>query len=652
MRKRHRHPHGHWCNCPWGSRQLNDPIDDLWDIEKYGSEKFSWVKNSAKLDWLRDRPDMQGEENQAFLDTLGMTYSEHDPLFPWLARERKKGRVGAGGVHNPYLYGYGTDEEEPPLTFIDHEGNRVPLDNEHLNTIKDWMAYKKKAKSGVDIMQHHIGDAIHESDKWDGLGEVLHEATEYPGWTVKLLRDRRDLRREGERMNHCVGGYSYHKAQARGESAFYSVRDRYNRPHATLEMNADHEESDPRHPHYADWSQGDYYGKDDGPVPWEAQQIINEYFGAHGHSHMEPSEEEEEEPEFEPWWDSYYYVNPPSTPQEYIDHANGEYLHENAPEEYHRAHADADSEGYEGPDLEIDGEPDFEDIFNDFMEQQSKDLDPERIREFWQAAHNNGHWDEIHDRAQDWLNEEYKQYLDPYGQQSGPGYGMDLSRKPLDPHAPPRGDRFFDKNKPAPELEGSHYPGRAYPHDEHLARNLEFHIANPPNWSQATPDPQGEITPSSFFIDRAAQNERLNRMGLPRPTDLPPHLFPPDKYSWVQDQVHPQQMPMWSARDAYAPGDSGAMTRYMAPGTGLSENPQSWDLTKGELAPETEQRWNQNTYEYYDRPIPGINDTINPGTHPTVPWQASYHPREDDEWVDADEPEFSATQPEPRWGVS
>ena len=53
---------------------------------------------------------------------------------------------------------------------------------------------------------------------------------------VVQLTSRDSLAHEGARMHHCVGGYGYPEAVARGECEIYSLRDRTGRPRATLEV--------------------------------------------------------------------------------------------------------------------------------------------------------------------------------------------------------------------------------------------------------------------------------------------------------------------------------------------------------------------------------------------------------------------------------
>jgi hypothetical protein len=84
--KRHG-PHlrdGQVCHCPFG-----DP------------NRTAHVHQAAKIDWLRDRPDMQTEEGKQVLSVLdkmleGLAPKDQraaDKVFPWIVREWKKGRL-------------------------------------------------------------------------------------------------------------------------------------------------------------------------------------------------------------------------------------------------------------------------------------------------------------------------------------------------------------------------------------------------------------------------------------------------------------------------------------------------------------------------------------------------------------------------------
>lgn len=248
----HRNPNGNWCHCPFGDPE-KEPYASKTDWEAFGSVTAMW-REAAKIDWLRDREDMQDTDSQQYLNNLQTRFPEHDSLYPWLVREWKKDRV------RPYTFhpSGGAQYQDPyPFTHINHEGQNEGLDTHDLRTIQDWMKYKKQAKQGVDIMKHEIGPALHLARQNDLGGEIVHDfdAEDHRdkldppyhhdedyrpnGFKMVRLRDKRDLRREGARCNHCIGsnGQGYDNKLANGDGLYYSLRDSKNQPHATLELN-------------------------------------------------------------------------------------------------------------------------------------------------------------------------------------------------------------------------------------------------------------------------------------------------------------------------------------------------------------------------------------------------------------------------------
>src|SRR3954469_22772842 len=88
----HRHFHyGDPCRCPWGYDE--------------GGEHYGSVHEAAKLDWLRNRPDMQDDEGQALLDKLeDKGYDEADKMLPWIIREYRKKRLSFEHPSRPDHY--------------------------------------------------------------------------------------------------------------------------------------------------------------------------------------------------------------------------------------------------------------------------------------------------------------------------------------------------------------------------------------------------------------------------------------------------------------------------------------------------------------------------------------------------------------------
>src|SRR4051794_17192044 len=183
----HRHRNGHWCHCPFGNKE---PYVSPADREVYGHIEARWVEADKLNDFLRPRPDLQAPEHQRFLDRLELAYPNHDALYPFLVRERKKGRVkdpyeAAANLYWPVSHDFFDPSSQwsddvpvhfhAPLHFTDHEGYNRVLDEDALDQINDWMKYQKQAGKGIDLMKHEIGPAIDAAQKADIGGEVVHE---------------------------------------------------------------------------------------------------------------------------------------------------------------------------------------------------------------------------------------------------------------------------------------------------------------------------------------------------------------------------------------------------------------------------------------------------------------------------------------------
>lgn len=750
----------------------------MWDQEVYG--KTAVFHEAAKLEWLRGRPDMQTDEHQKFLDKLERSHPEHDALFPWLARERKKGRVNHANA-DAYL---------GDLHYMAHDGKMRHLESEDLDGIQEWMKYHKQTgNKGIDIMQHHIGDAIHEADKHDGGGEIVHTFGNKMGenawrdWTIRRLRHKRDMRKEGQRMSHCVGsnGMPYIDRQADGHAEYYSLRDPQNNPHATLELHKDMYGGGSDHnPHEPEvrmgFKQGEYYGPHDQEVDYDHNELFNKWANPMGH-YLESGHGEEEE-EFEPWWDEEYQINGPESLQEFNSWTNDSYEEAYAPQEYDNAVADAAHHGLNPPSLYV-GEPDFDRIWEDFLDTHREKPDPEKIKKFRDDFnyHTPSH-ENFDARATEWLEEEYNNYLDPYGQKGGPGFGFSSPGTITPQYIPSANPEGIEFNTTAPQLPGSHYPGRKYAGEEYLARNFMHHLqegrydpqtgettenlrdrypawrpqneegARPPGldvgpsifqqrdeamandparpyerdrsgdqgnlWlhdphafgmENRPPDmvyPQGEwnrpdvVSPrdkpkraedaETFYGD---PNTMMHQPPIPgmqntfdptnqtfypvnqqqgmifpggwyhdsdaysaRKTDLPPHLFMPEHFTWMPHTPHPEQQSMWNNYQSTSP--TGEILQYSTPNTQVPGVPPSSQVP-GALDREqvqAEQQWRDQRTNIPR--MPWVAKAERPWEKPRWSIESvdkTYHPRQEDEWVDEDEPDFTVIQPEPRWGV-
>lgn len=398
---------GQVCHCPWGPR----------DPEHLGS-----IKEASKLKWLEDRPDMQQERNQFWLNYIkegGFANEQTDKLLPWLHREFKKGRILPGKTpFNPTRHmkfkedgSQWAPEEvvhraiqwpEEPEVGVDYTPEGQPLGkgapwaavqhSDHSQNITppvvaEWQAMLEemsKKRQGVDVMQHKVHELwpkLEDFRKWkeaqqrQHLGEVVHKFND--GWTIRQLQNIDEMGDEGERMGHCIGAPEHGCPQRHeeGRSVFASLRDPHNFPHATIELEPHSTEEAPSNSGWQDDGHQfvprigpnsrstQFYGKEDSaPLP-EYEKRIDEWLKTHGAPSAEPGgagpdEEEEEEEPREAAWATTY---PPQSIEAYNSlHGEGNYWD----------HLDEIEEGLdpgESTEWEL-GDPDWSRIADNFLE--------------------------------------------------------------------------------------------------------------------------------------------------------------------------------------------------------------------------------------------------------------------------------------------
>lgn len=371
MKKRSYREHYHFsfgtpCRCPWG----HDP------------EHLGHVKTASKLDWLKERPDMQEGDGAKLLWILNTYWEprldEHgDKLLPWLAREWKKKRLlpRSAGVHR-FAYNPKGEPLEPeihedygpvvPSSLIGYGGlsDFYPTDLNRMGATLDQM---KKYKQGIDVMQHKAHELLPKVKKFEewrkakerpDYGEILHKFDD--DWTIRRLQNAKEARIEGEDMGHCVGGEHHSGQIERGETVIASLRDHKNLPHATIQITPSYWE-DPKDPNApisyhnkegwipridSDSVIDQFYGKEDSPPKQEYEDRVNDWLAKH--------ELRAEGAGREPWWEEWYEPEGVDNPHDYLNYEKYEW----APDDYHSACADAEDWGLEPPDL-LDPSHDF-----------------------------------------------------------------------------------------------------------------------------------------------------------------------------------------------------------------------------------------------------------------------------------------------------
>lgn len=382
----------HPCHCPWGA----------------GEEHVGHVKQAAKIDWLRERKDMQDDEGKALLDKLEkLGYASHaDKMLPWIVREYRRKRVYDHPTYPDHHLAY--DNNEGGLNrgyhFLSPE------------RVKEWQGLldeMKQHRQGIDVMQHTIHELKPKLDQFKDFleekraphyGEIVHHFP-HNDWTVRRLQNAEEATREGNQMGHCVG--SYGTSIENGDTLIYSLRDQHNHPHATMEIEPDGRD-DQGKPVIGPRSHvGQFYGKEDSPPKEEYADMMNEWLEPHG-LYAES---------FKPWWEDYYTVPGAQTVNEYVGEWNGSHDGPEPPDDYSSAMIDAEENGLEGPELQYD-DPEMDRVWKDHTSYHPQErqrywgsrpyhFDPSEAEELFDASHDRNHLNELMGHYKDWATNDY-----------------------------------------------------------------------------------------------------------------------------------------------------------------------------------------------------------------------------------------------------
>ena len=96
----------------------------------------------------------------------------------------------------------------------------------------DWNGAKKMSEEWHAMMAGKGSGLMFEPIKEENVVYSFRD-----GHTIQLVTSENDLQAEGNKLNHCVGGYC--EDVKNGESVIYSLRDEINSPIATIELNRD-----------------------------------------------------------------------------------------------------------------------------------------------------------------------------------------------------------------------------------------------------------------------------------------------------------------------------------------------------------------------------------------------------------------------------
>jgi len=221
-----------------------DVIDSINNLPP--NEKHLYLKHLKEnpllklyeLDSLVKKP--KEKKLSALEKSINNDFAEHKEFANWCLFQLKKIRTT------------NTDENSAAGNLNDQQLK------EQFNQIYDWYKSVKRDNPNWQLKNLSYSEALEEQYDWHQMmsgqgsssfylpfkrnenGEIVDPSIVYrfdDGWFVVKVLNKNDLKVEGNRMHHCVGGYCYEVEQ--GLSHIYSLRDPFNKPHATIELSRD-----------------------------------------------------------------------------------------------------------------------------------------------------------------------------------------------------------------------------------------------------------------------------------------------------------------------------------------------------------------------------------------------------------------------------
>ena len=201
------------------------------------------VNNNPKitLEELKNSTIKSKEKKLSALEkSINNDFAEHKEFVNWCLYQLKKIRTT------------NTDENSAAGNLNDQQLK------EQFNQIYDWYKSVKRDNPNWQLNNLSYSEALEEQYDWHQMmsgkgsssfylpfkrnenGEIVDPSIVYrfdDGWFVVKVLNENDLKVEGNRMHHCVGGYCYEVEQRL--SHIYSLRDPFNKPHATIELSRD-----------------------------------------------------------------------------------------------------------------------------------------------------------------------------------------------------------------------------------------------------------------------------------------------------------------------------------------------------------------------------------------------------------------------------
>jgi hypothetical protein len=235
--------------------QQGTPPDVAQRIREMPFEQMPWyigaLRKNPSADWdtLSSSVVIPKKQAPQWSNFELQLVGRYDPTFrQWALIQLRKMRVGQDN-YGDYSYRGFEDMDERAIF--------GRLDN-MFGELYDWYVAYAREYPRFDLTSYSLAQALKRSKEWhemmagqgaglyytplqrDESGSITDERVVYQwgdGWYVTMVTNKNDLKVEGNKMGHCVGGYCYDVE--RGTARIFSLRDPMHQPHITVEMDGD-----------------------------------------------------------------------------------------------------------------------------------------------------------------------------------------------------------------------------------------------------------------------------------------------------------------------------------------------------------------------------------------------------------------------------
>lgn len=246
-------------------QSLNAPPETIqWILQQPDETRQHYVNEFRKnpILQLQQLQEMQLPQKKSPYTSKEIQRTEdfQEPFRTWALVQLRKHRV------RPH--------PEAPTEDFEYNPQIMNMDRQ-FSLMYDWWRYSQPQPDIASYTYEQANDVQqrwHDAQAAKGEGlvyedthpdSIVFKPDHWNGWSIQQVSGENDLAVEGNLMDHCVG--SYCRDVEYGRTRIYSLRDEYNQPHVTIEIDRD-------------WDVRQIQGKSNSEPKDKYKQMIAEWF--------------------------------------------------------------------------------------------------------------------------------------------------------------------------------------------------------------------------------------------------------------------------------------------------------------------------------------------------------------------------------------